>query len=114
MAFNAAYCTEPPIFNIKSTTYLNVADSAAFLSGYLQTATQSTSVHSSLHENTNGSFEIRMALQNAGVNAQLYKILQHLETYGINHDVLKEKQKKKRSTSESTKSKKKHSRDKSD
>ncbi|KAG4302731.1 hypothetical protein PCANB_001078 [Pneumocystis canis] len=76
MLFDATSCIEPPILNIKSTICLNPYDSALFLSQYLQTQI----ISSSLHTNINGSFNTRMALQNAGTNAQLHKILQHLKT----------------------------------
>ncbi|KAG5517937.1 hypothetical protein PMAC_000392 [Pneumocystis sp. 'macacae'] len=116
MSFDAASCTIPPILDIKSTTCLNIADSAIFLSEYLQKAAQSN-IHTPQQVSTNGSLEIRMTLQNAGTNAQLYKILQYLETHDAKDiqivDNEKEKQSKKRKHSKNESKKKKHSKDES-
>ncbi|CCJ29706.1 unnamed protein product [Pneumocystis jirovecii] len=106
MLFDAVSCTIPPILDAKSTTCLNIVDSAAFLSEYLGKATR-PNTHVSQQTSTNGSLEIRMVLQNAGANAQLYKILQHLETYDVKDIQLPENEKEKRSK------KKKHSKDES-
>ncbi|KAG4302670.1 hypothetical protein PCK1_001025 [Pneumocystis canis] len=93
MLFDATSCIEPPLLKVRSIDYLNPSDSALFLSQYLQTR------ESTLHT-SHGSLHTRMALQNAGTHAQLYKILQYLETHVIStdsspHNGIKKKKNKK-------------------
>lgn len=79
-----------PTLNVISFARLNVSDSIAFLSEYLQTSRR-INIHNPIENNANESLETQLTLRNANINAQLYKIQEYLKKTYEDKKLLKKK-----------------------